>query len=104
MERSAGFFPILIIGNKTDKKRVALVSGRSGGPSCYPLSRQHPMDAHLTNRVVLVTGASGGIGSEAARAFVAEGARVVAHFSEHGNRAKHLAHKLGASCVPLGAD
>src|SRR6266567_391162 len=62
------------------------------------------MDANLSNRVVLVTGASGGIGSETVRAFVAEGARVVAHFSEHAHRAERLAHELGASCVPLGAD
>src|ERR1700730_9294895 len=62
------------------------------------------MDAHLSNRVVLVTGASGGIGTELVRAFVREGARVVAHFSEHGDRAEKLTHELGASCVPLGAD
>ena len=35
------------------------------------------MDTNLSNRVVLVTGASGGIGSEVVRAFVREGARVV---------------------------
>jgi 3-oxoacyl-[acyl-carrier protein] reductase len=62
------------------------------------------MDANLSNRVALVTGASGGIGSEIVRALVREGARVVAHFSEHGDRAEKLAHELGASCVPLGAD
>lgn len=62
------------------------------------------MDAKLSNRVVLVTGASGGIGGAVVRAFVREGARVVAHFSEHGDRAEKLAHELGASCVPLGAD
>jgi 3-oxoacyl-[acyl-carrier protein] reductase len=62
------------------------------------------MDANLSNRVVLVTGASGGIGGEVVRALVREGARVVAHFSEHGERAERLAHELGASCVPLGAD
>jgi 3-oxoacyl-[acyl-carrier protein] reductase len=62
------------------------------------------MDTKLSNRVVLVTGASGGIGGELVRAFVAEGARVVAHFSEHGDRAEALAHELGASCVPFGAD
>jgi 3-oxoacyl-[acyl-carrier protein] reductase len=62
------------------------------------------MESNLSNRVVLVTGASGGIGSEVVRAQVREGARVVAHFSEPGERAERLAHELGASCVPLGAD
>jgi 3-oxoacyl-[acyl-carrier protein] reductase len=62
------------------------------------------METKLSNRVVLVTGASGGIGGEVVRAFVAEGARVVAHFSEHGDRAEVLAHELGAACVPFGAD
>jgi 3-oxoacyl-[acyl-carrier protein] reductase len=62
------------------------------------------MDTKLSDRVVLVTGASGGLGGEIVRAFVAEGARVVAHFAEHGDRAEALAHELGAACVPLGAD
>jgi 3-oxoacyl-[acyl-carrier protein] reductase len=62
------------------------------------------VDAQLSNRVVLVTGASGGIGGDLVRAFVAEGARVVAHFGEHGDRAEALAHELGAACVPFGAD
>jgi 3-oxoacyl-[acyl-carrier protein] reductase len=62
------------------------------------------VDTQLTNRVVLVTGASGGIGGDVVRAFVREGARVVAHFGEHADRAAQLAHELGASCVPLGAD
>ncbi len=62
------------------------------------------MEANLSNRVVLITGASGGIGGEIVRAFVREGSRVVAHFSEHGDRAEELAHELGALCVPFGAD
>ncbi len=62
------------------------------------------MDSKLSNRVVLVTGASGGIGGELVRAFVAEGARVVAHFNEHGEAVGGLAHELGAACVPFGAD
>ena len=62
------------------------------------------MDTQLANRVVLVTGASGGIGGEVVRAFVREGTRVVAHFAEHGERAEALAQELGTACVPLGAD
>jgi 3-oxoacyl-[acyl-carrier protein] reductase len=62
------------------------------------------MDTQLSNRVVLVTGASGGIGGEVVRAFVGEGARVVAHFSEHGDRAAAMARELGSLCVPFGAD
>ncbi|HXG12126.1 MAG TPA: SDR family oxidoreductase [Gemmataceae bacterium] len=62
------------------------------------------METDLSGRVVLVTGASGGIGGEVVRAFVREGARVVAHFGEHGDRAQALANELGPACVPLGAD
>jgi 3-oxoacyl-[acyl-carrier protein] reductase len=52
----------------------------------------------------LVTGASGGIGGEVVRAFVTEGARVVAHYSEHPDRAAALNQELGGACVPLRAD
>ncbi|HZT80504.1 MAG TPA: SDR family NAD(P)-dependent oxidoreductase [Gemmataceae bacterium] len=62
------------------------------------------MDTGLHNRVVLVTGASGGIGGAVVPAFVREGARVVAHFGEHADRAAALHQELGAACVPLGAD
>lgn len=37
------------------------------------------METGLRDKVVLITGASGGIGREAARAFAAEGARLVVH-------------------------
>ena len=43
------------------------------------------MNTELKDKVVIVTGASGGIGSAIARAFVREGARVVLHY--RGNRA-----------------
>src|SRR5207237_888864 len=74
-------------------------------PARRDLSRRDfRMDTHLTDRVVLVTGASGGIGGDVVRAFVREGARGVAHFGEHGERAAQLARELGGQCVPLGAD
>ncbi len=62
------------------------------------------MDSGLTNRVVLVTGASGGIGQQVARAFVQEGARCILHFGKHGDRAHTLARELDAGCIVIGAD
>src|SRR5262249_15175704 len=66
--------------------------------------REGRIGSKVFTRVVLVTGACGGLGGELVRAFVQEGARVVAHFSEHPQRAEALAHELGSPCVPLGAD
>ena len=48
---------------------------------------------------MLVTGASGGIGSACARAFTAEGARVLVHFHRGEERARALAAELGGTSV-----
>jgi 3-oxoacyl-[acyl-carrier protein] reductase len=57
----------------------------------------------LADKRVLVTGASGGIGSECARAFAAEGARVVVHYHRGRERAEALAAELDGA-VAVGAD
>jgi len=48
---------------------------------------------------VVVTGASGGIGAACARAFAAEGARVLVHYNRGEERARALADQLGGAPV-----
>jgi 3-oxoacyl-[acyl-carrier protein] reductase len=57
----------------------------------------------LSGKRILVTGASGGIGSACARAFAAEGARVVVHYKSGKDRADAIAAELDGA-VAIGAD
>ena len=56
----------------------------------------------LEGKGVIVTGAGGGIGSSVARAFAAEGARVVIHYRSSEQRAHEVAGETGG--VALQAD
>jgi len=55
------------------------------------------METGLAGLGVVVTGASGGIGAACARAFAAEGARVLVHYHRGEERARALAAELGGA-------
>ena len=57
------------------------------------------METGLAGKGVLVTGGAGGIGSACARAFAAEGARVVVHYNTSAERAEELAGKVGGAAI-----
>ena len=58
------------------------------------------MDTGLKDRVILVTGASGGIGAATVRMLVKEEARVIASGRNEGKLAK-LAMDTGCDVLPL---
>lgn len=55
------------------------------------------MDVSFPNQVVLITGASTGIGAALAKAFGSAGARVVVHYNHSGDAAQTVADDIGAA-------
>jgi 3-oxoacyl-[acyl-carrier protein] reductase len=55
------------------------------------------MKSDLKGKVILVTGASGGIGSAVARRFAEEGARVMLHYHRNRTGAEELRHELAGT-------
>ena len=63
------------------------------------------MNSHLRDQVVVITGASGGIGAGIARQFAAEGARLVLHYRSGRARIRALQRELKAvETLPVQAD
>ncbi|MFQ5792028.1 MAG: SDR family NAD(P)-dependent oxidoreductase [Acidobacteriota bacterium] len=62
------------------------------------------MDSGLVEKVVLITGASGGIGQATARQFAQEGSQLALHYHRGREAAEALARQLEVQSVVVGAD
>jgi len=62
------------------------------------------MESGLQDRVVMVTGASGGIGEACTHAFAEEGAKLVLHAHQHPEATERLAAELPVECAVVQAD
>lgn len=62
------------------------------------------MSLALNQQIVLVTGASRGLGAAIAAAFAREGARVAINYHQSKDKADALAAELGPNAHPFGAD
>src|SRR3954465_1755213 len=62
------------------------------------------MNSGLADEVVVITGASGGIGSAIARAFSEEGARLVLHYRKGRANIDRLQRELRSDCLSVSAD
>ncbi|MFB6258596.1 MAG: SDR family NAD(P)-dependent oxidoreductase [Flavobacteriales bacterium] len=62
------------------------------------------VDLDLTERTVLLTGATGGIGEAILRLLSRAGATVAVHYSSNGEKARDLAKEAGNGSAPFQAD